>query len=135
MVKYLHKSQETLDAARNLEREGKNEEAEKAYLKLIQNSPAIFEAYNRLLVIYRIRKDYRKELAIVNQAIKAFNKSLLDNQKEWMSKHRVAARLSRSLAVSLGLIDKKGLQINDDPLLVKWKKRKERIQKVLSKSH
>jgi tetratricopeptide (TPR) repeat protein len=133
MVKHLHKFEEALDAARNLEREGKLELAEKAYLKLLSGNPSIFQAYDRLLVIYRKQKEYRKELAAVNQAIKAFNNHLLDNQKEWMAKHKVAARLSKSLAVSLGVMDKKGLPVNDDPLLVKWKKRKALINKKLQK--
>jgi tetratricopeptide (TPR) repeat protein len=131
MIKHLHKFEDTLDAARNLEREGKLEQAEKDYLKLLKSNPAVFEAYNRLLVIYRKQKEYRKELATVNQAIKAFNNHLLEYQKAWVAKHKVAARLSKSLAVSLGVMDKKGLPVNDDPLLVKWKKRKEVISKKI----
>ena|SRR6201985_1655727 len=133
MTKHLHCYEDKLDVARNLEREGEFAKAEKGYEAILLKEPTVYEAYDRLMVIYRKLKDYHKELSTVNRAIKAFQADFINSQKEWMGKHRVAARLSKSLAVSLGVLDKKGLPVNDDPQMVKWKKRKTVISKRLKK--
>ncbi|KAA5532172.1 hypothetical protein F0919_15335 [Taibaiella lutea] len=67
MIKHQHISDDKIDAAKQLEKENKPEEAEKAYLEIIKEIPAAYEAYNRLLIIYRKQKAYRKELATVNK--------------------------------------------------------------------
>jgi len=134
MTKHQHSYEDKLEAARNLEREGQLEKAEKAYQDIVDKEPTVYAAYDRLLVIYRKQKNYRKEYSTVNAAIKAYKTNFLDSQKQWIRQHRVAARLSKSLAVSLGVLDNKGLPVNDDPLLVKWKKRKAVIAKKIKKA-
>jgi len=131
MVKHLHFSDDKIDAARKLEKEGSPEAAEKAYLKIIQETPAVYEAYDRLLVIYRKQKAYRKELSIVNKAIKAFETAFLDKQKQWIKENKTTAKLSKTLAEKLGVINKKGLPVSEDPLIEKWRKRKTVITKRL----
>jgi hypothetical protein len=86
MIKHLHFTDDKIDAARQLEKEGKTAEAEQAYLKTIKEMPTAYEAYNRLLIIYRKQKAYRKELTTVNKAIKAFETDFLDKQKQWIGK-------------------------------------------------
>lgn len=134
MIKHQHSFDDKLDVARNLEREGDAEKAEKIYRDIIAKEPTVYAAYDRLMVIYRKQKNYSKELSTVNKALKAFQANIISSQKEWIKENRVAARLSKSLAVSLGVLDKKGMPVNDDPQLVKWKKRKEVISKRLKKA-
>lgn len=134
MIKHLHLSDDKIDAAKQLEKEGNPEKAEKAYLKIIKDMPSVYEAYDRLLVIYRKQKAYRKELATVNKAIKAFESEFLGKQKQWIKENKATARLSKSLAEKLGVINKKGLPVAEDPLLEKWRKRKEVITKRLKKA-
>jgi tetratricopeptide (TPR) repeat protein len=131
MTKRLHSSDNQFDVSMKLEKEGKLEEAKNNYLNIIENDPAFYNAYNRLLIIYRKQKDYKKELSTVNKAIKAFENQLVMIQKEWTNKNKTVARLSKMLASSLGLIDRKGLPVSEDPLLERWRKRKEVIQKKL----
>lgn len=133
MVKHLHVYDEKIEAARKLEKEHDLEKAEKAYLKIIAETPNGYEAYNRLLVIYRKQKAYRKELSIVNKAIKAFENEQKENQKNWMKENRVAAKLSKSLALKLGVLNKNGLPVNKDPVVERWLKRKAVINKRLKK--
>jgi tetratricopeptide (TPR) repeat protein len=133
MIKHQHLSDDKIDAAKKLEKEGKTAEAEKAYLKIINDIPAAYEAYNRLLIIYRKQKEYRKELATVNKAIKAFETEILAKQKQWIKENKETARLSKSLAEKLGVIDKKGLPVSENPVMEKWRKRKEVITKRLKK--
>jgi tetratricopeptide (TPR) repeat protein len=124
---------ELLSTARQMEAEGNIPEAEKLYLQIIKSDPLNVEAYNRLLVIYRKQKEYRKELAIVNQAIKAHEDNFLQEQKKWITANKTAARISRLLAKGLGLINKKGLPLRQDRQLVNWHKRKSNLLKRMKK--
>jgi len=133
MTKHLHFSDDRIDAAMAMQKSGDLLKAEKAFQKIITADPYVYKAYDRLMVIYRRQKAYRKELTTVNKAIKAFVTGLVEKQKQWVRENKSAARLSRKLATSLGIIDKKGMPLTDDPLLVKWKKRKAVILKRLGK--
>jgi lipopolysaccharide biosynthesis regulator YciM len=122
-----------IETARQMETEGNVPEAEEIYLQLIKSDVINVEAYNRLLVIYRKQKEYRKELAIVNKAIKVYENNLLQEQKKWISSNKKAARLSRLLAKGLGLINKKGLPVRQDRQLASWHKRKSNLLKKIKK--
>ena len=133
MAKESYSYAEQWTAARQMEAEGNMDEAEKQYLQMIKTDPTNAEAYNRLLVIYRKQKEYRKELATVNKAIKAYEDNFLKEQKKWISEHKKAAKLSRVLAKGLGLINNKGLPLRQDRQLASWHKRKANLQKKIKK--
>jgi len=134
MTKQSHALNDKIDAARQLEKEGNLRQAEKWYQKIIQTDAHAYEAYNRLLVIYRKLKMPRQELTIANKAIKAFETNIIEKQKQWIKENRAAARLSKSLAERLGMINKNGLPTRDDPIVTKWRKRKQLIAKRLKKN-
>lgn len=119
--------------AGQLEAGGDLKAAEKIYLRVAKSGAASARAFSRLMVIYRKLKEYRKELAIVNSAIRAFEEKLLGVSRKWSAANRKAARISRQLASSLGVINRKGLPVNEDPLLAEWRKRKERLERRLAK--
>lgn len=96
----------------------------KLYEEAIQNDPLTIAAYNRLMVIYRKQKEYKKELAVINQAIKALQANEDQVRKDWLKQNRKAAKLSQALAKSLGVMDAKGKMTQEDPVVTAWKKRK-----------
>lgn len=132
MIKHQRHIDDQIDEALQKEKNGDLLGAEKAYLKILGTSHTAYKVYDRLMVIYRKQKEYRKELAIIGKAIKAFETNLLAKQKEWITRHKAAARLSKSLAISLGVMDKKGLPVTADPMLEKWQKRKELVHKRIA---
>jgi hypothetical protein len=125
---------ELIATARQIETEGNLSEAETIYLQIIKSDLLNAEAYNRLLVIYRKQKEYRKELAMVSKAIKAHEDSFWLAQKKWISVNKTAARISRLLAKKLGLINKKGLPLRQNQQLTNWYKRRSNLLRRLKKS-
>ncbi len=85
------------------------------------------------MIIYRKQKEYRKELSIINKAIKTHEDNLRQEQKQWVSANKKAARLSKNLATSLGLLTKKGLPVYEDKLVETWRKRKDLVAKKVAK--
>jgi len=126
---------DTMEQARQLEAEGKMTEAIKPYTAIVQQDPLYADAYNRLMIIYRKQKRYKEELQIIKQAIKAFEESIKSNQSEWKKGHAKAARLSRSLAESLGLLNKKGMPVYEEPHVTAWRKRMETVSKKIEAAH
>lgn len=124
---------ELMATARQMEMEGSMPDAERIYLRMIESDTLNVEAYNRLLVIYRKQKAYRKELAMVNKAIKTYEENFLQKQKKWVAANKKAARISRLLAKGLGLINKKGLPLRQDRQLSNWHKRKSNLLKMIKK--
>ncbi len=79
------------------------------------------------MIMYRKLKDYKKELAVIDRGIKAFE----DFYGSKVSKSKKAAEISNKLAKSLGLIDKKGNSTYDPEPIGKWKKRRLVVEKRL----
>ncbi|WP_343558941.1 hypothetical protein [Sphingobacterium sp.] len=122
---------ELLKEARLQELEGKMQDAIKSYSQVISKDPLQFGAYNRLMILYRKLKDYKKELAVIMQAIGAYEKDIKDDQQTWKKANRKSARLSLSLAKSMGLLNDKGLPVYEDPQILTWRKRQETVQKKI----
>lgn len=122
---------ELLKEARLQELEGKTEDAIKSYSQVIRKDPLQSGAYNRLMILYRKLKDYKKELAVIKQAIGAYEKDIKDDQQTWKKANRKSARLSLSLAKSMGLLNDKGLPVYEDPQILAWRKRQETVQKKI----
>lgn len=122
---------ELLKEARSQELEGKTDDAIKSYSKVISKDPLQAGAYNRLMILYRKLKDYKKELAVIKQAVGAYEKDIKDDQQTWKKANRKSARLSISLAKSMGLLNNKGLPVYEDPQILTWRKRQETVQKKI----
>ena len=88
---------------------GKAEEAEKnkdnssaieLYKEVLQHDDLYIQAYDRLMKLYRQSKEYKKELAIINKAIKAYEAYYCRHQP----KHsKTISELSEKLNKDLGL--------------------------------
>ncbi|HEY0676848.1 MAG TPA: hypothetical protein VGD17_01135 [Chitinophagaceae bacterium] len=94
-------------------------------------------AYDRLMIIYRKLKEYKKEMRVINRAIKVFSddydrhrKSMLSDAK---SKKKVM-ELSSAIMKKSGLADRKGNETYIPEPVGRWIKRKEVLQKKISKS-
>lgn len=124
--------QDLLEEAARLEGEGDLKEAEKHYAIVLDKDELNVTAYNRLMIIFRKQKEFRKELNIINRAIKSFENEAKSSLQAKKLGSKISS-LSKSLAKSLGLLTKSGLPVylNDD--VERWKKRKIIVAKKLKK--
>lgn len=117
--------------AKKLEQEGELDKAAAMFEKLLREDPLNELAYNRLMIIYRKKKDYKKELAIIKKGIAAFEQSFKKSSKAPLSRKITA--LSKSLLKSLGLTDKKGNMIYTREPVGRWNKRKLVVERMIRK--
>ncbi|MDQ6756700.1 MAG: hypothetical protein M3004_07170 [Bacteroidota bacterium] len=101
----------------------------KDYEEALQKNPLAEKAYDRLMIIYRKNKDYKRELRIVNAGIKAF----AELYKSKKSGSKKIAEISKKLNRSFGFTDKKGNAIYDPEPIARWKKRKVTVEKRINK--
>jgi tetratricopeptide (TPR) repeat protein len=120
-----------LKRARSLESDGCTEEAIKDYRAIITQDRLNVDAYNRLMVLFRKQKDYKKEHQIIKKALHAFEKEIKENQREWKKTNRKSADLSENLAKALGLLDNLGDPVYDDPQMMTWRKRLRVVEQKL----
>jgi tetratricopeptide (TPR) repeat protein len=119
--------------ARELERQGETDEALALYKQIVNNDPVAEAAWQRLMILHRKQKDYAGELKIINLALRTFEDHARQEQKQWLQENRKVARVAKSLAQSLGFMNKKGVIIDDNPVLEKWRQRKEWVTARLKK--
>jgi hypothetical protein len=112
------------------EREGNLDEAAKLYEAVIKSHPANEYSYNRLMMIYRKKKDYKNELRVINEGIKVFQELYTPSS---IGKHKNVIKLSKQLSMLTGLTDKKGKSLYEPEPISKWKKRKLVVLKKLGK--
>ena len=117
--------------AKKLEQEGELDKAAALFEKKVKENPLDETAYNRLMIIYRKRKDYRKELATIKKGMSAFEQSFKSSMK--IPTSRKITSLSRSLLKSLGLTDKKGNAIYTREPLSRWQKRRLTVERLIKK--
>jgi hypothetical protein len=136
-MKVVHK-QETIETKNDLlkrameaEQGGELKQAATLYQKVVKMNPTDEVAYNRLMLIYRKEKDYKKEMATIRAGIKAFEE-LYDTSSRFKANTSIA-RISKRLLKSTGLANKKGESIYQAEPLGKWKRRKLIVEKKLSK--
>lgn len=122
---------EQLKHARALESEGKTEEAIKDYKAILTKDSLNTTAYNRLMILYRKQKAYKKEQSMIKKALSAYEKDILEDQREWKKSNDKSADLSRNLAKALGLIDEDGKPVYQDPQMMAWRKRLDFVEKKL----
>ena len=96
--------------------------------KIIKAHPTNDRAYNRLMVIYRKQKEYKKELTIINKAIKAFEEAVKKRKPDFNKK---VTSISKALLKATGLADEKGKNLHEPGEIGKWKKRKAVVLKKM----
>jgi len=135
-MKVVHKSPHAkeepgnlLDKAKYFEQQRELGKAAAAYEKVIRENPLNEYAYDRLMIIYRKEKEYRKEKVIIARAIKAFEQFYKNALKVPRSLKVVS--LSKAFMKSTGLADKKGKLLYQKEPLARWNKRKMIVEKKL----
>jgi DNA-binding SARP family transcriptional activator len=118
-VVHLNKAQPTPDLLK---------EEIRALEQTIKYHPTNEKAYSRLMIIYRKQQEYKKELKVINLAIKTFEEMF--SRKQPAYNPRIKA-LSKALAKATGLTDKKGNSLYEKGELAKWKRRKATVMKKL----
>ena len=114
-------------------KEGEKEEKEnisiaiKEYEEAIKKNTLAEKAYDRLMILYRKEKNYKKEFRIITAGIKAFE-SFYKSKK---SRSKKIAEISQKLNRSFGFTDKKGNSLYDPEPIARWKKRKEVVEKKI----
>ena len=121
-----------LEEGLSLEAEGDLKEAEKHYNIVLDKDSLNVTAYNRLMIIFRKQKEYRKELGTINKAIKSYEADAKSSIQERKLNSKIAT-LSRSLAKSLGLLTKSGIPVYINEDVDRWIKRREIVKKKLKK--
>ncbi|MFC6101646.1 hypothetical protein [Olivibacter domesticus] len=124
-IKDLMKNADTLAL------DGRIADAIKNYIAAIKADPLLARAYNRLMILYRKQKEYKKEMAIIKQAIGAYEKEIKADQQAWKKANSKSARLNTNLAKAMGLLDDKGLPVYEYPQVGTWRKRMETVRKKL----
>jgi len=117
-----------LVAAREHEASGDTEKAIDLYEQALKKYPQQANIYDRLMILHRKEKAYKKELSVINAAIKTFS-HLFEPGKNIRS--RKVASLSKSILHSMGLTDKKGRALYHPEPIARWQKRKKTVQQKL----
>ena len=104
-----------------------------SYRQAIKQSPSNEAPYQRLMILYRKAKEYKKELAVINDGIRFFRQQFQHKHKQLPVISSKAARVSKTLAKSLGLTDKKGNAVHTPEPILKWEKRKQLLLKKMKK--
>jgi|GEM_PF-5196490 len=97
------------------------------YQNILKNHPHNQKAYDRLMILYRQQKDHKKELQIINTAIKIFEKLYTPVKNKGRKVNTISNQLNRAL----GLVDKKGKALYEQEPLARWKKRREVVLKKI----
>jgi len=130
-MKLVHKTDvptaELREKARQAEAEGELDEAAKHYEKILKVYPTDEFVYNRLMIIYRKQKEYKKEAAVIKKGISSFEQLFSSNK----SADKKIARLSKALLKSTGLVDKKGRAVYEHEPIGKWRRRLAVVEKKM----
>ena len=119
-----------IDSARAAESEGRLEDAAKIYEELFADEPLNETVANRLMIIYRKLKLYKKELKVINRGVKSFEAFYRSRNKH--RKNKTIADLSSALSLKTELTDKKGNFAYEPEPIAKWKKRKLIVEKKIA---
>jgi len=103
-----------------------------------QAASGIFDPlpYDRLMIYYRKQKEYKKELQLINRALKIFGDRIQQQASQILETARSRAsikKLSAQFSRLSGLTDKKGnLKFLPEPL-ARWTKRKKTVEQKIKK--
>ena len=118
-----------MSSGKQFEKEGNNKDAIHLYEAALKKHPQNVYIYDRLMILYRKEKAYRKELSLITKAIGKF-KDLYQPEKNSHSKK--VASLSKSILHAVGLTDKKGLALYQPQPIARWEKRKKTVNQKLA---
>jgi hypothetical protein len=93
--------------------------------------------YDRLMIYYRKHKEYKKELSLINKALKIFADHFKKQADEILAVAKSSAaikRLSARINKSAGLVDKKGNPHYMPEPILRWLKRKKTVQEKIHRS-
>ena len=93
--------------------------------------------YDRLMIYYRKHKEYKKELSLINKALKIFADHFKKQTETVLSVAKSKAaikRLSEKINRSAGLVDKKGNPHYMPEPMLRWMKRKKTVQEKITRS-
>ena len=101
------------------------------YNQILKKDPLQKNAYDRLMIIYRQEKNYKKELSVINSGIKTFEKFY----KTALGKpSKKISDISEKLNKAFQLVDKKGNSLYNPEPIDRWQKRKEVVEKKIAKA-
>ncbi len=119
-IKELH------EEATKAEANGDTVGAIQLYKEMLKQDVLYISAYSSLMKLYRRAKEYKKELTIINQAIKNYEAFY----KKHQPRHRKSVDdISRKLNKALGLTDKNSKALYSPEPIATWKKRKLVVEK------
>ena len=102
--------------------------AVKTYEAMLKKDDLNMHAYNRLMIVYRRQKEYKREAALIKKAIAAYETFYKKHQPSHSKK---VVSLSKALAKSTGLTGKSGKALYDPEPIAGWKKRLENLKKKM----
>lgn len=120
--------------AKQAEQDSDVKQAIDYYQRSLKLDPMDDVAYHRLMVLYRREKEYRKELTVIDAAIKAHLDDSQRSRREWLNQNKKQARLAKQLMTSLGLLDQKGKETLESSQVSTWKKRREVVTSRIKSS-
>jgi hypothetical protein len=104
--------------------------AEDLYHQVLKKDPLQTHAYDRLMILYRKEKNYKKELSVIDSGIKTFERFY----KEQLGKpSRKISEISKQLNKAFHLVDKKGNSLYTPEPIDRWLKRKQVVEKKMEK--
>ena len=136
-MKVVHKQtelltvNELLSKAKEHETHAELEAAASIYERIIKKDPLNEIAYNRLMIIYRKEKEYKKELTIIKNGLKAFNDHYKSRKQKSGSVNPKISRISKSILKSTGLLSENGKPAYQEGPISKWEKRKILVEKKI----
>ena len=116
--------------AKQAEIDGDIESAAAFYEDAIKDEKAGEFPFDRLMIIYRKLKQYKKELQVINKGIRLFEARHKKHQPKSASKKQVTA-LSNAFMKTSGLHDKKGESLYKPQPIARWLQRKSVIEKKI----
>jgi hypothetical protein len=100
------------------------------YQQVLKKDPLQTHAYDRLMILYRKEKNYKKELSVIDSGIKTFERFY----KEQLGKpSRKISEISKQLNKAFHLVDKKGNSLYAPEPIDRWLKRKQVVEKKMEK--
>jgi len=100
------------------------------YNRILKKDPLQTGAYDRLMILYRQEKNYKKELSIINTGIKTFEKFY---KSKSIKPSKKISELSEKLNKAFQLVDKKGNSLYNPEPIGRWQKRKEVVEKKMQR--
>lgn len=101
------------------------------YQLILKIDPLQTHAYDRLMVIYRQERNYKKELSVINSGITTFEKFYKEQSGKPSKK---ISEISEKLNKAFQLVDKKGNSLYSPEPISRWQKRKETVEKKMEKA-